>query len=129
MSDEDEEKEEFTGLLVDESDINEIKKRKIKRIILIVGVLLVIAAIAVTLYFVLKDSDKNKEDSDSGDNKDPKYDIIMKESDFITSQSTTKKIQLIKLKESNYTFILVHDPKTINAGIEFRTNFGFSTEV
>ena len=53
----------------------------------------------------------------------------MKESDFITSQSTTKKIQLIKLKESNYTFILVHDPKTINAGIEFRTNFGFSTEV
>ena len=53
----------------------------------------------------------------------------MKESDFIMPQSNSKKIQIIQLKESKYKFILVHDPKTVNAGIEFRTKLGFNTEI
>ena len=114
--------EGLIGPIGDEFDETEVKKRKIRRIIIIVAVLLVIAAIAVTLVFLLKDSGKEKDE-------DPKYDILMKESDFIMPQSTTKRVQLIQLKESKYKFILVHDPKTANAGIEFRTNFGFNTEV
>ena len=114
--------EGLIGPIGDEFDETEVKKRKIRRIIIIIAVLLVIAAIAVTLVFLLKDSGKDKDE-------DSKYDILMKESDFIMPQSTTKRVQLIQLKESKYKFILVHDPKTVNAGIELRTNFGFNKEV
>ena len=124
------EDENLIGPIDDELEGVEPKKGKTKKIIIIsILSFLVIASLTVTLFLILKNSGKNQDYSDSEEKKDLKYDILMKESDFIMPQSNTKKIQLIQLKESKYKFILVHDPKTVNAGIEFRTNFGFNTEV
>ena len=118
--------EVLVGSIGDEFDESEVKSRKIKRIVIILIALVVVAAIVVTLVLLLKDSDKDKDDSGSNE---LKPDIIMTDSDFIKPKSTTKKFQLVELKESKYKFILVQDPKTVNAGIEFRTHFGFNTEV
>ena len=121
--------EALVGSVGNEFDESELKSRKIKRIVIIVIAIVVVAAIVVTLVLLLKDSDKDKEDQGSGENNELKPDILMTDSDFIKPKSTTKKFQLVELKESKYKFILVQDPKTVNAGIEFRTHFGFCTEV
>ena len=52
----------------------------------------------------------------------------MNDSDFVKPKSLTKKFELIHLKGTNYSFILVQDPKTVKAGVEIRTKFGFNTE-
>ena len=52
----------------------------------------------------------------------------MNDSDFVKPKSLTKKFELIQLKGTNYSFILVQDPKTVKAGVEIRTKFGFNTE-
>ena len=117
--------EGLVGSVGNEFNESDMKSRRIKRIIIFSVVFLVIAAIVVILVLVLKDSDKDN----SNEKKDLKPDIIMRDSDFIKPKSTTKKVELIELKESKYKFILVHDPKTVNAGIELRTNFGFNTEI
>ena len=109
-------------------DDSEMKSRKKKRIIILVAIIIIIAAIVVTLVFVLKGSDGKDEGKERQDS-DLKPDILMKDSEFLKPVSTTKSFQLVELKESKYKFILVHDPKSVNAGLEFRTNFGFSTEV
>ena len=116
---------ELIGSLGNEPDKDEIKRRRIKRIIILIAVILVVAAIVVTLVLVLKPSKKN----DNNPPQDLIPEILMKDSDFIKPRSTTKEFQLIELKESKYKFILVHDPKTVNSGLQFRTNFGFSTEI
>ena len=116
--------EALVGSAGDEFDEDAIKSRRMKRIILIIVILLVIAGLVVLLVLLLKDSNSGKDE-----NKDLKPDIIMKDSDFLKPQSISKEIQLVELKNSKYKFILVHDPKTVNAGIEFRTKFGFNTEV
>ena len=117
---------ELLGSLGNDPNDDEIKCRRIKRIIILIAIILVIAAIVVTLVLVLKGSDKKEEDKPT---QDLIPDILMKDSDFIKPISTTKEIQLIELKESKYKFILVHDPKTVNSGLQYRTNFGFCTEV
>ena len=117
---------ELLGSLGNEPNDDEIKCRRIKRIIILIAIILVIAAIVVTLVLVLKGSDKKEEDKPT---QDLIPDILMKDSDFIKPISTTKEIQLIELKESKYKFILVQDPKTVNSGLQYRTNFGFCTEV
>ena len=121
--------EALVGSVGDEFDESEAKSRRTKRIILIAIILIVVIAIVVTLILLLRDSDKDKDDSDPGKNEELRPKIIMTDSDFIKPQSSTKKFQLVELKESKYKFILVQDPKTVNAGIEFRTHFGFNTEV
>ena len=88
----DKEKEQgLIGSIDDEFDIGEVKNRRMKRIFIFVGALIIIAAIVIILVLVLKDSGKNKDDSNSGEKQDSKYDILMKESDFIIPKSTTKK--------------------------------------
>ena len=125
-----EEDEDLIGPIGEELEDIDSKKGKTKKIIIIIVLAsLVIASLAVTLFFIFKNSAKDKDDSDSEEKKDLKYDILMKESDFIMPLSNSKKIQIIQLKESKYKFILVHDPKTVNAGIEFRTKLGFNTEI
>ena len=47
----------------------------------------------------------------------------MNDSDFVKPKSLTKKFELIHLKGTNYSFILVQDPKTVKAGVEIRTKF------
>ena len=130
MSDDKDKDEDLIGPIGEEfEDIDSKKGKTTKIIIIIVLASLVIVSLAVTLFFILKNSAKDKDDSDSKEKKDLQYDILMKESDFIMPQSNSKKIQIIQLKESKYKFILVHDPKTVNAGIEFRTKLGFNTEI
>ena len=90
---------ELLGSLGNEPNDDEIKCRRIKRIILLIAIILVIAVIVVTLALVLKGSDKKEEDKPI---QDLIPDILMKDSDFIKPISTTKEIQLIQLKESKY---------------------------
>ena len=76
----------------------------------------------------MRKSDESNESNESkSDQKN--IDIIMKDSDFVKPKSSTKNFELIQLKESNYQVILVHDPKTVKAGVEIRTKFGFNTDV
>ena len=68
----DKEKEQgLIGSIDDEFDIGEVKNRRMKRIFIFVGAILIIAGIVIILVLVLKDSGKNKEDSNSEQNKDP----------------------------------------------------------
>ena len=108
---------------------DEIKKKKMMRIIIFSIIALVIIAIIVTLALVLRDSDdKDKSNSDSK-NDDLKPKTLMTDSDFIKPKSISKTYELIEIQENKYKFLLVHDPKTVNAGLEFRTKFGFDTEI
>ena len=106
------------------------KEKKIKRLIIILIILLIIAAIIVTLVLLLRKSDDDDEPDKPDDHKpDQKnFNILMEDSNFTKPKSLTKKFELIQLKGSNYSFVLVHDPKTVKAGVEIRTKFGFDTE-
>ena len=111
------------------------KEKKIKRLIIFLILLLIIAGIVVAIILIVRNSDEDSEEkSDPKPEPEPqpdkeKVDILMKDSEFIKSKSTTKKYELIQLKGSKYKFVLVQDPKTVKAGIEIRTKFGFNTEV
>ena len=105
----------------------EIKKKRMMRIIIFSIIILVIIAIIVILVVVLRDSDDKDKSDPQKDDLNPK--ILMTDSNFNKPKSISKKYQLIELKESKYKFLLVHDPKTVNAGLEVRTKFGFDTEI
>ena len=125
------------------------KEKKIKRLIIFLVLILVIAGIVVTIILLLNKSEPEPKTEPEpkpqpgpgpgpGPQPEPepepepdteKVDILLKDSDFVKPKSTTKKYELIQLKGSKYKFILVKDPKTVKAGIEIRTKFGFNTEV
>ena len=104
---------------IDEKEFsNTGKEKKIKRIIIFSIILLVIAVIILIIVLALKKSDDNE-----------KYEILLSDSKFEKPKNFLKQYEFIKIKDSKYKFFLVHDPKTVSAGIEFRTNFGFTTDV
>ena len=101
---------------------DDLKKKKIKRIILFLVVLILVVAIVVAIILLVKkDDDKKDEEKDETT-------ILMKNEDFIKPKNTKKEYQLVKLKNSEYKFILVHDPYTAIGGLEIKTNLGFLTE-
>ena len=103
---------------------NEAKKKRVKRIIIFsIIVLLVIAAIVV-VFLLLKKSDAGGDEVSN-----EKFSVLFSDSQISKPLHTNKKYEVIKLKDNNYTFVLVHDPKTLTGGIEIRTPFGFHTEI
>ena len=106
---------------------NQGKSKKLKRLLIFSILLIIIIAIVVVLVLLLKKDDKKEEEPEK--KVEDTTEILMDDSDFIKPNNTIKKYQLIKVKNSHYKFILVHDPKTLTAGIDFRTNFGFNTEI
>ena len=79
---------------------DEIKKKKMMRIIIFSIIALVIIAIIVTLFLVLRDSyDKDKSNSDSK-NDDLKPKTLMTDSDFIKPKSISKTYELIEIQEN-----------------------------
>lgn len=95
------------------------KKKKMIRIILFLLILVIIAGVIIALIFILK-----KDDDDDKD----RTKTLMTDNQFIKPKNTIKKYELIELDKSKYKFILVHDPHTLTAGIEIKTNSGFNTE-
>ncbi len=69
--------------------------------------------------------------SNTGGDETPndKFTVLYSDSQIPKPLHTNKKYEVIKLKDNNYTFILVHDPKTLTGGIEIRTKFGYHTDV
>lgn len=102
------------------------KKKKVILIIISIILLIVIAAIVVLIFILRKDDDKSEKQDDSLNDK---IVILFNDSQIIKPEHTSKKYEIIQLKESKYKFILIHDPKTINGGIEIRSNLGFHTEI
>ena len=101
------------------------KEKKIKRIIILLIFLLIIAGIIIAIVLLLKKSDKSKPKPKNLEN----IDILKKDSDFVKPKSFSKNFELIQLKDSKYKIILVQDPKTVKAGVEIRTKFGYNTDV
>ena len=105
---------------------DELKKKRIKRIIIFSVALIIIAAIVVTIILLVnKDDDKDKEKEEEVIDETK---IIMGNDKFNKPKNTKKEYQLIELKKSGYKFILIHDPYTVNGGLEIKTNLGFNTE-
>ena len=104
---------------------DDLKKKKIIRIIIFAVALVIIAAIVVTIIILV-----NKDDDDDEDKQKEKDEttIIMENGKINKPKNTNKEYQVIKLKNSQYTFILIHDPFTTNGGLEIKTNLGFNTE-
>ena len=120
LKEKDDKEEVFVGE-VGETDFPEPgKKKKIIRIVILIAVLLVLVGIGVTLFFLLR--------GDKKEDKKEKATILMDDSKFKKPKTLTKKYELVQLKDSKYKFILVHDPITLNGGIEIRTKYGFDTE-
>ena len=119
LKEKDDKEEVFVGE-VGETDFPESgKKKKIIRIVILIVILLVLVGIGVTLFFLLR--------GDKKEDKKEKATILMDDSKFKKPKTLTKKYELVELKDSKYKFILVHDPITLNGGIEIRTKYGFNT--
>ena len=101
---------------------NQGKSKKLKRLLIFSILILIIIAIVVILVLLLKKDDKKEEEPEK--KVEDTTEILMDDSDFIKPNNTIKKYQLIKVKNSHYKFILVHDPKTLNGGIFFKTILG-----
>ena len=57
------------------------------------------------------------------------YAILLNNTNFVKPNNFLKQYEFIQLRDSEYKFFLVHDPKTLTAGIEFRTKFGYTTDI
>lgn len=99
-----------------------LKSKKIKRIILLIFILILIAGIILVILYFLKASDNNNSSIE-------KFKVILSDSQINKPLHTNKKYEIIQLTKSKYKFILVHDPKALNGGIEIRTKFGFNTDL
>ena len=75
------------------------------------------------------DSSDTTSDDISDDTKEKELNILIKDSNFEKPNNFLKQYEFIQLKDSKYKFFLVHDPKTVTAGIEFRTKFGYTTDI
>ena len=101
-------------------------------------ILVIIAAIVITLALLLKDKDDKDDKDDKGDKYDKgdkeeeifidKTHILRNNTDFIKPNNKNKQYQLNELDKSKYKFILVQDPYILIGGIEIKT-FGYDTDV
>ena len=107
---------------------DEAKKKRVKRIIIFSVILLIAIAATVIIMLFLKKSNDKKE-SGGKENSNEKFNILFNDSQISKPLHTNKKYEVIKLKDNDYTFILLHDPKTLKGGLEIRTKFGFHTEI
>lgn len=107
----------------------EAKKKKVKRIILFSVILLIVIAVVIAVIIFLKLSSGDKKESESKETSNEKYNVLYSDSQISKPLHTNKKYEVIKLKDNDYTFVLVHDPKTVTGGLEIRTKFGFNTEI
>jgi hypothetical protein len=101
---------------------NEAKKKREKRIKLFSIILLIAISTAVAILLVQKNSEVKKE-LGGKDTSNEQFNIIFSDSQISKPLHTNKKYEVIQLKENNYTFILVHDPKILSGGLEIRTKF------
>ncbi len=67
--------------------------------------------------------------SDESNSSSEKFKVILSDGQIKKQLHTNKKYEIIQLTQSKYKFILIHDPNTLNGGIEIRTKFGFNTEL
>jgi len=107
---------------------NEAIKKRQKRIKLFSVILLIAISTTVAILLFQKKMDNKKEFGGKETSKE-KFNILFSDSQISKPLHTNKKYEVIKLKDNDYTFILVHDPKALNGGLEIRTKFGFHTEV
>ena len=82
-----------------------------------VSFIIIVVIVVIIILWVKKDVESKE-----------KTTIIMENEKFNKPKNTKKQYQLIKLKKSGYKFILIHDPYTVNGGLEIKTNLGFNTE-
>ena len=74
-------------------------------------------------------SDDTSDDISDHTSDDDEYITLLNNSNFEKPNNFLKQYEFIQLRDSEYKFFLVHDPKTMTAGIEFRTKFGYTTDI